>query len=268
MNNCVFCGAPLDDDALFCTNCGKKIVLCPRCGAVLKDDSVYCAKCGMRLDMQVAPIMNSPQVVYTETPQHIEEEVADEWEEEKKRNWLYLIGSITIVVLLVLSWVGYNQFYKFTHIDVHKLLNELQLPKEYYHSAKGIVNKSDFDMNNYQEDRKYILRGWIVYNKKYGNEIIFNNKTFNSDTDDLEGFYWVIGHIMDCWNTSPAEANYWTERDGSFEWVTGESSFYYTSTKSKGIQFVTLDKFDNEGNLLFRSVDKKCDANFKQVHLN
>lgn len=264
MNNCIYCGAPLDNDSHFCANCGKKINLCPRCGAVLKGGSLFCAKCGTRIDTQTVPVMNFPQVVYPTKPLQEEEVVGDELEEEDKKKWIYLLCGIAIVVLLTLSWVGYNQFYKLTHIDVHELLENLQLPKEYYHSAKEIVNKPDFNMNLYRDGYEYTLRGWIVYNQKYSNEIRFNNKTFYSNKDDINDYYWVIGHILDCWNTSPAIAVY--RNNNGNNRVTLESTFYYTSTKSRGIQFVILN--DNEGNLLFKSVDGKYEANFKQVQLN
>ena len=202
------------------------------------------------------------------TSQQEEAEVVDEWEEEHNKNWRYLIVGIAVVVLLTVSWLGYTQFYKYTHIDVHELLDNLQLPKEYYQSAKDIVNKPDFNLNLYRDGYEYTLRGWIVYNQKYSNEIRFNNKTFYSEKDDINEFYWVIGHIQDCWNTSPAEAVYRSERDGSFDWVTGESTFYYTSTKSRGIQFVLINDNDDEGNLLFQSVDGKYKADFQQVHIN
>ena len=268
MKCCIYCGAPLDGDSQFCANCGKRIKMCPRCGAVLKDDSLFCAKCGMKLDIQTAPIINSQQLVPSMTSQQEDVEVVDEWEEEKNKNWRYLIGGIAVVVLLTVSWLGYTQFYKFTHVNVHELLNELQLPKEYYQSAKDIVNKPDFNLNLYRDGYEYTLRGWIVYNQKYGNEIRFSNKTFYSEKDDINEFFWVIGHIQDCWNTSPGEAVHNTERDSSFDWVTGESTFYYTSTKSRGIQFVLINDYDDEGNLLFQSVDGRYEANFKQVHIN
>lgn len=264
MNKCIYCGSPLDSDSQFCANCGKKIYLCSRCGAVLKEDSLFCAKCGTRIDSQTEPV-NSPQVVYSTMPLLEEEVVVDEWEEENKRKWYYLLGGIAIVVLLSLSWIGYNQFYKYTHIDVHELLENLQLPKDYYHSAKEIVNKPDFNMNLYRDGYEYTLRGWIVYNQKYCNDIKFNNMTFNSNKDDLNDYYWVIGHILDCWNTSPAVAVYRKDNNGNNR-VTLESTFYYTSTRSRGIQFIILNY--NEGNLLFKSVDGKYEANFKQVQLN
>ncbi len=268
MNYCIYCGAPLDIDSQFCTNCGKKIKLCPRCGSVLKGDSLFCAKCGTKLDMQTTILMAPQQIASYTTPLKEEDDVTYDVEEEKKRNWAYLLSGCAIIALLILSWVGYTQFYKYTHIDVHELLEELQLPKEYYHSAKEIVSKPDFNLKLYRNGYEYTLRGWIVYNQKYSKVIKFNNKTFNSDIDDLNDYYWLIGHIVDCWNTSPAVAEYRAERNGSFNRVTIESTFYYTSNNSRGIQFVILNNFDNGGNLLFQSVDGKYKANFKQVSLN
>ena len=32
MKLCPFCGRAIDDDARYCSGCGKKIVRCPRCG--------------------------------------------------------------------------------------------------------------------------------------------------------------------------------------------------------------------------------------------
>lgn len=53
---CKECGAKLDDDAVFCMNCGVKILdtqnkkICPNCGAAIVDDAFYCMKCGTKLD--------------------------------------------------------------------------------------------------------------------------------------------------------------------------------------------------------------------------
>lgn len=266
MSCCKYCGAPLDVDSQFCANCGKRIKICLRCGSVSKGDSVFCAKCGSILDVQTISPMVPPQIITPAFPQkEKEEEIVYDEEEEKRKIWLYLLSGFALVALLTLSWYGYTQFYKYTHIDVHELLEELQLPKEYYHSAKEIVNRKGFD-KDYYFNNKYMLRGWIVYNEKYGNEIKFNNKSFNSDKDAIEGYYEVVGHILDCWNTSPAVAVYEQDRQG-ISWVNEESTFYYTSNKSKGIQFVMISNYDEKGNLEFQSVDGKYEANFKQVHL-
>lgn len=53
---CKECGAKLDDDAVFCMNCGVKILdtqnkkICPNCEAAIVDDAFFCMKCGTKLD--------------------------------------------------------------------------------------------------------------------------------------------------------------------------------------------------------------------------
>ena len=112
MINCNFCGAPLDDDALFCTNCGKKIETqgrtCPQCGSEVEEDSLFCAKCGTRLDEKVVTHIDPPQIVTPEVPLQKEEDVIYDWEEGKDRKWWYIIGGIVAVVLLTLGWYGYK----------------------------------------------------------------------------------------------------------------------------------------------------------------
>lgn len=51
MKKCIYCGAQLEEDSIFCSYCGKKIEFrtCPHCGTKLEDDSVFCSNCGMRL---------------------------------------------------------------------------------------------------------------------------------------------------------------------------------------------------------------------------
>ena len=111
MKNCNYCGAPLDDDSQFCSNCGKEVEpqgkTCPQCGAEIVDDAAFCSKCGMRLETQTEPPAATPQVVIPETSSQ-EEEIVYELEEEKDRKWLYIIGGVIIVALLAIG--GYFLF--------------------------------------------------------------------------------------------------------------------------------------------------------------
>lgn len=53
MKKCPFCGAELNDDSLFCTECGKELpmgVVCPHCGASVNEGDVFCTECGKRID--------------------------------------------------------------------------------------------------------------------------------------------------------------------------------------------------------------------------
>ena len=53
MKKCPNCGVQLNDDCLFCTECGNPIPqgdVCPQCGAIINEGSVFCENCGKRLD--------------------------------------------------------------------------------------------------------------------------------------------------------------------------------------------------------------------------
>lgn len=59
MKYCTHCGAELNDDAVFCVNCGKavengqdsapKIKYCTNCGNELKEGADFCVNCGCRV---------------------------------------------------------------------------------------------------------------------------------------------------------------------------------------------------------------------------
>ncbi len=54
---CEACGAYVDDDSVFCVNCGHRMVPvkengCPNCGADIKDEFVFCPVCGARIPEQ------------------------------------------------------------------------------------------------------------------------------------------------------------------------------------------------------------------------
>lgn len=59
---CPSCGAPIDDDSVFCSFCGRPVAapapapspepggrICPSCGALIDEDSLFCASCGVSL---------------------------------------------------------------------------------------------------------------------------------------------------------------------------------------------------------------------------
>lgn len=110
MKNCKYCGAPLDDDSQFCSNCGKEVEpqgkTCPQCGAEIVDEAAFCSKCGMRLETQTESPTATPQVVIPETSS--QEEIVYELEEEKERKWLYILSGVIIVALLAMG--GYFLF--------------------------------------------------------------------------------------------------------------------------------------------------------------
>ena len=94
MRTCSNCGAQLDNDALFCTECGTKIDVqgkfCPSCGARLDDDSLFCSECGTKLD--VSPNQPIDSIVVENMVVDKSESIIDieesSWLEENKK-WLW-----------------------------------------------------------------------------------------------------------------------------------------------------------------------------------
>lgn len=59
---CVECKADIDDDSLFCDQCGTKIYLCPHCRVPGKGEGKRCGLCGKKLVAAEALTSgNSPQ---------------------------------------------------------------------------------------------------------------------------------------------------------------------------------------------------------------
>lgn len=62
-NFCEQCGEEVDEDALFCNNCGAKMpvklmpgmVLCKHCGKPVKENFRFCSYCGMSMAEEPAP---------------------------------------------------------------------------------------------------------------------------------------------------------------------------------------------------------------------
>ncbi len=53
MKKCPFCGVQVNDDSLFCTECGRPIPqgsVCPHCGTSISDGDTFCQSCGKRVD--------------------------------------------------------------------------------------------------------------------------------------------------------------------------------------------------------------------------
>ena len=55
MKECPNCHAQIEDDSLFCTECGKSFTVaktCPYCGAPMKEGDVFCQNCGKMPDVE------------------------------------------------------------------------------------------------------------------------------------------------------------------------------------------------------------------------
>ncbi len=56
MQECKKCGAPLEEDGIFCPSCGARAdgkKECPSCGKLIKEEAIYCPNCGKRTDGKI-----------------------------------------------------------------------------------------------------------------------------------------------------------------------------------------------------------------------
>ena len=117
MRTCSNCGAPLEDGAQFCTECGTKVTssqkICPHCGAVTDDDSLFCSECGAQLEVvqqftPEQPVVEPLSNMKTNTRSSSDNIIPP----AKKDNntLLYVVGIIMAVILLAF---GGNFVYKY-----------------------------------------------------------------------------------------------------------------------------------------------------------
>ena len=53
MKKCPYCGTEVNDDSLFCTECGKEFpkgLVCPHCGASMNEGDTFCTNCGKNIN--------------------------------------------------------------------------------------------------------------------------------------------------------------------------------------------------------------------------
>ena len=116
MRTCSKCGAPLEEGAQFCTECGTRVCAiqrqCPYCGAAIDDDSQFCSECGAKLDgvpADIPPVQTSVAVQqpqqsvtgFTQTQSGSDNIVV---EAKKKSNpWIYAVAGVFVVILLALG---------------------------------------------------------------------------------------------------------------------------------------------------------------------
>lgn len=114
MKRCFSCDTVLEEDELFCHECGAKQELkdvntqvedlavieekyCIHCGKAMEADSLYCPHCGKPQDVEDAKT-ETPQELIQEDEPVLKDEPTYEWEEEKKyKTWLWILGAVLLL---------------------------------------------------------------------------------------------------------------------------------------------------------------------------
>ena len=109
---CKYCNAEIEQDAQFCTNCGKdlsKFNRCVNCGELLDRDTVFCPYCGteqFKKDVIIEQIHYSSQELQQES-------MADTLQPDetiKSKKWIWIV--VAILFLCATTGAGYYFFDK------------------------------------------------------------------------------------------------------------------------------------------------------------
>ena len=109
---CIYCNAVIEQDAQFCTNCGKdlsKFNKCVKCGELLEDDALFCPYCGTeqpKKDVTIEEKQDSPNELQQESMADTLQ--PDEAKKSKRGIWII----VAILLLCAIAGAGYYFFDK------------------------------------------------------------------------------------------------------------------------------------------------------------
>lgn len=190
MRTCSNCGAPLDNDALFCTECGTKVapmrMQCPNCGAGVENNSAFCPECGTPIgETPVSPPVINNQ--YSQQPntqtgcsaRSSSDNIA--LRSEKKNNmWLYVAGGVLAVILLI---VGGKSLLQSKSNDGP---SEIQMSEQTMQKAitlYGTVDKYPITMSLNIDGS--VVKGTYYYNKQGPDKFLTLSGVLNNAEMDI-----------------------------------------------------------------------------------
>ena len=230
MRTCSNCGAPLDNDALFCTECGTKVEIprnvCPNCGAGVEDGQAFCTECGTPLNAVSAanaPIhtpvaVQQPQQSVTEFTQTQSGSDNIVVEAKKKSNpWIYAIAGVFVVILLALGG-------KYL-LDKNDNGDELEMEQtEIVHlSMSGSVDKYPITMQLNIEGST--VKGHYYYDKQGPDKVLTLEGVKNTDNRLYLDEFDEYGEKSGFFNGSLVNGNF----EGEFVTAKGKSLYFHVS---------------------------------------
>lgn len=190
MRTCSNCGAPLDNDALFCTECGTKAapmgMQCPNCGAGVENNSAFCPECGTPMGGTPVP----PPVVNNQYPQQSNAQTGRSTrsssdnialQPEKKNNiWLYVAGGVLAVILLVVGGKFLLQS-KSNEVSSEIQVSEQTVQKNI--TLYGAVDKYPITMSLNIDGS--VVKGTYYYNKQGPDKVLTLSGVLNNGEMDI-----------------------------------------------------------------------------------
>lgn len=170
MKRCFSCDTVLEEDELFCHECGAKQELkdantqvedlavieekyCIHCGKAMEADSLYCPHCGKPQDVEDAKT-ETPQELIQEDEPVLKDEPTYEWEEEKKsKTWLWILLVIAFIGVGVGAWFyfGSGLFEQSSEIEMEEDSELQKHLKEEQQKMEMMSFVKDF-YSHYKED--------------------------------------------------------------------------------------------------------------------
>jgi hypothetical protein len=189
MRTCSNCGAPLDNDALFCTECGTKAapigIHCPNCGVGVENNSAFCPECGTPMGGTpvLPPVSNQySQQQNTQTGRSTRSSSDDiALQPEKKSNTLlYIVGGVLAVVLLIIGGKFLLQS-KSDEGPSETQVTEQTIQKNI--TLYGAVDKYPITMSLNIDGS--VVKGTYYYNKQGPDKVLTLSGVLNNEEMDL-----------------------------------------------------------------------------------
>ena len=158
MKECINCKSKLEDDELFCHECGTKQEIeegiaqveepemelsdgrkCDHCGETIEEDSAFCPYCGAKL--QIEESEESEEKVNQQQEDNIDEGVTDSSNQEdqvsERKASLRWYWMVLLIIILCLGGYGFYAVYNANDAEIEISENLKEVPKNQNEEVKS-----------------------------------------------------------------------------------------------------------------------------------
>ena len=124
MKKCPYCGAELNDDCLFCPECGKRMdevpqatspeptkLKCPHCGASMNEGDAFCPNCGKSIN----------EVSAEHSEEQESQQASDVSEKSTSKKYLPIIVGVIVLAILGGGWWSYKSSMEKKNVNLDSL---------------------------------------------------------------------------------------------------------------------------------------------------